>query len=712
MSQYFNDSPIERREDDRYGVHAFAEALATSLLGIAKPVGTTIAVTGPWGSGKSSAVNLIRAELRERKDDTLSVFDFKCWWYRGEEAIALAFLQELNSALKTSLGDKVKDLVPEMGRHVLQAGPVLGSAVALATTSGWGALVAGSAAFANRFFPDKPSLEKTFRKLSKTLSSQDKRILIIIDDIDRLAPDEALGVFRLVKSIGRLPNVMYLMVFDRALAEAAVTERFPSEGPHFLEKIIQASFELPPPTPSDLHNALLAAFQERCGVPDEEHLVRFMNLFYDVVVPYLTTPRHVTRLINAFTVTWPPVANNVSHADYLALETLRLYEPLLYTAIRQRRDIVTSASQGGSRDKARFDPFLVGVPEDRHERLQVALQRLFPAFEEITYSGFRESWESERRVCLAKHFDTYFKMSLSDDTLSGREIRELLDRADDKRFIQERLQRAATQIRRDGKSMVPVVLDELTSQGRQIAKEKVSAFFSAVFEIVDTIDRKEDEERGFATATTSLRVHWLIRRVTDDRFTLEEKSAVYVAATEQASLGWLVDFVSSAYDDHYPRQGREVDLSTALTTKEALPALVDRALKSLRLAAQDDSLLHRRDLMYCLYRWREFAGDGGTEMRAWLADRMQRDDVLVQLARALTSESWTTGLGGFGSLGDRVSRRNIRVSIRSDFDLFDPDQFRIALERIARERRQPAEDLEAVRVFLDAWAKKGSGNLD
>lgn len=707
MSQYFNDSPIERREDDRYGVHAFAEALTTSLLGIAKPVGVTIAVTGPWGSGKSSAVNLIRAELLERKDDTLSVFDFKCWWYRGEEAIALAFLQELNSALKSSFGDKVKDLVPELGRHVLQAGPVLGSAVALATTSGWGALVAGSAAFAKRFFPDKPSLEKAFRKLSKMLAAQDKRVLIIIDDIDRLAPDEALGVFRLVKSIGRLPNVMYLMVFDRALAEAAVTERFPSEGSHFLEKIIQASFELPSPTPSDLHNALLAAFQERCGTPEEEHQVRFMNLFYDVVVPYLTTPRHVTRLINAITVTWPPVANNVSRADYLALEALRLYEPSLYTAIRQHRDIVTSTSRDGSRDKARFDPFLAGVPEERHERLQIALQRLFPAFEEVTYSGFRESWESERRVCVAKHFDTYFKMSLSDDTLPSKEIRELLDRADNKEFIQERLLRAATQIRRDTKSMIPVVLDELTSQGRRIPKDKVPAFFSAIFEVADAIDRRGDEERGFAMATTSLRIHWLIRRVTDDRFTLEEKSALYLAATEHSALGWLVDFVSSAYDDHYPRQGREVNLSTALTTKEVLPALIERALKSLRQAAQDDSLLHRRDIMYCLYRWRDFASDGGAEMKAWLTDRMQRDEVLVRLARALTSESWTTGLGGFGGLGDRVSRREVRVNIRSDFDLFDPDQFRTALERITREQRQPAEDLEAVRVFLEAWAKRG-----
>lgn len=702
MSQYFNDSPIERREDDRYGVHPFSEALAVSLLSIPRPIGTAIALTGPWGSGKSSAINLIRAELLERKEDTLAVFDFKCWWYRGEEAIALAFLQELNSALRSTFGDKVKGLVPQMGRQILQAGPILGSAVALATSTGWGALVAGSAAFAKRFFPDKQPLEKAFRTLSKTLASQDKRILIIIDDIDRLSPDEALSIFRLVKSIGRLPNVMYLLVFDRVLAEAAVQERFPSEGAHFLEKIIQASFELPPPSPSDLQNALLTAFEQQCGSPSEEYIVRFMNLFYDVVAPYLLTPRHVARLVNAISVTWPAVANNVSRADYLALETLRLYEPSVYSAIRQNRETVTNAQRGGSKDKERFDPFLIAVPEERCDMLRIALQRLFPAFEEIRYSGSNEGWDLERRICLSKHFDTYFKLSLSDETLSSDEINELLERAADTSFIQERLLRATAQVRRDGRSMVPVVLSELTSRGRRIAKEDVTPFVSAVFEVADPINRKQDEERGFAIGTTFLRIHWLIRQVVDERFTLEEKSNVYLDATERASLGWLVDFVSSAFDDHHPREGREVDLSTALTTVEALDVLVPRALAALRVAADEGALLRRDDLFHCLYRWREFAADGGAEVRAWLASRMQQDEVIVIIARALTSVSWTTALGGFGMLGDRVSRSEVRVDIGSDFSFFDPGQLRKSVVRIISEGSLPEEDLAALKTFLHA----------
>ena len=184
--------------------------------------------------------------------------------------------------------------------------------------------------FASTFFPKGETVEKNFRKLAKILEKQDHRFLVIIDDIDRLSPDEALAVFRLVKSIGRLPNVMYLLAFERELAERIVQEQYPSEGPQYLEKIVQASFELPLPLQTDLNNAVLTAVSDICGSPNETQIRRIMNVFYDVVVPYITTPRHVARFQNAISVTWPAIANEVNLADFIALETLRLYEPGLF----------------------------------------------------------------------------------------------------------------------------------------------------------------------------------------------------------------------------------------------------------------------------------------------------------------------------------------------------------------------------------------------
>lgn len=154
MKNYFNDSPIETKKDDRYGITPFSESLAKSFLKIERPVGTTIALHGPWGSGKSSVVNLARELLRENNDERLIVSEFKCWWYRGEEALALAFLQNLNSVLRTELREKVKNLVPRMGRGLLQAGPVIGSAIALTPAGPLGGLIGGAFDFAKRFFPE------------------------------------------------------------------------------------------------------------------------------------------------------------------------------------------------------------------------------------------------------------------------------------------------------------------------------------------------------------------------------------------------------------------------------------------------------------------------------------------------------------------------------------------------------------------------------
>ena len=237
-------------------------------------------------------------------------------------------------------------------------------------------------------------------------------------------------------------------------------------------------------------------------------------------------------------------------------------------------------------------------------------------FEDTSYGeGFTDIWDSERRVCLPEHFDTYFRMSLSDETISSTDLSEVITRADDQAFIQERLRHARNQLRKNGKSVVPIILDELTTHAKEIDRKKVQNFLCALFAIVDDITRKEDGERGFSFVTTYVRVHWLIRRITEGRFSLEEKSALYLMASEAATLGWLVDFVSSAMNDYRPREDHTVDLSTCLVTEEAIPTLKNRALSALREAAKRGALLRESDLMDHVYSWRGLSDDGERKRR-------------------------------------------------------------------------------------------------
>ncbi len=585
---------------------------------------------------------------------------------------------------------------------MLQAGPVIGTAVSLASGQPWWqSAISNTSKFASTFFPEGETVESNFRRLSKILESQKCRFLMIIDDIDRLSPDEALAIFRLVKSVGRLPNVMYLLVFDRQLAEKAVMERYPSEGPHFLEKIIQAGFELPPPTQTDLNEAVLHAIDEICGSPGESQIVRTMNIFYDVVAPYITTPRHVTRLQNAVSVTWPAIAKEVNLADFIALEAIRLYEPGLFSAIRLRRAELCGVRQGnlGRSFDERFEVFLKDLPESRHELAKISLQRLFPKLERVGYDGeWIPEWSSERRVCVDTHCDTYFRLSLADGSLPFEQIQELISHAEDLEFVQNALRNAAATERKRGKSMVPVYLDSLRTEAGRVEKSKVEPLLTALFEIHDEIDLEKDADSGFmGMANTSLRFHWLIRRLTKNRFSIDERTALYDAATQRASLGWLVDFVSSARHNYQERENRLLAEEDCLVSRDFLELFTNRALKAIRSAAEDRSLLSHKDLISILYRWREFLDDNPEEVRSWTDSLLNEDNALVILARALTTRSWSM------SMGDRIATAGTSVQISDDTDIFDLKRLRASLERIRNDSMLDPESLDVVRTFLEAW---------
>lgn len=714
MASHLADTPIETCDDDRYAVTPFARSIAKSILGIDKSVGTVIALNGAWGAGKSSIVNLVRKEVEKSKDATLSVTEFKCWWFRGEEALILAFLQHLDGMLRNSFGDKAKGLIGGLCRPLLQAAPAVAPAIAAATGHLWLKFFGDGAKTLDAWLFKGETIEEAFKKVVKLLDSENKRFLVIIDDIDRLTPDEALAVFRLIKSVGHLPNMTYLVVFDRDIAEKAVQDRFPSEGPHFLEKIIQASFEVPSPLRTDLNSAILSSIEEICGPIDDGQVRRLMNLFYDVVSPYITSPRHIVRFKSAISVTWPAIANEVNIADFIALETLRLYEPSLFRMIRLHKERVcgmrSETEHRTSRDTKQFEIFCRQIPDERKDRVIVALRRLFPRLEAVLYDHQSlQSWDVERRICVDRHFDTYMRLTLSDEALSSTQIDELVKRADDPAFVKQALREASQTRRKSGASMVPVYLDELTAHAPRVQREKVESLLRSLFEIHDEIDLRHDDDKGFmAMANTTLRFHWLIRRLTRDRFTLEERTSVYEHCLENASLRWLVDFVRSAVGCFRESNRHLIQEEDLLVTESALASLKEHALSALRAAAANGLLIHQPNLFGLLYRWREFRDGDPTEAKGWTSSLLGNEAALLIFVRGLISISWSANMGLDG-LGDRVATPATQVAIENDMDILDLGAFRAALERIRAEAKLDSARLGEIKAFLDAWDRKLGG---
>lgn len=714
----FDDKPIQLPSEDHFGFDPFAKAIAETISGFDNPEGSVISINGPWGTGKSSIVNLVKHHLSKMENrDELKIIDFNCWWFRGEDALALEFFRDLYSAMDVAKSEKAKEAVSQLGSRLLSgSSSFVGAAINFFAAPGAGGIASEGMNFLSGLIRQEKTVESFHEQVSHELRDSKKRFLIVIDDIDRLAPDEALLIFRLVKSVGRLPNVMYLMAYDRAIAERVVSDRYPSEGAQYLEKIVQAGFDIPNPPHSKLINTLTNFLDNLWKDQPSPNIRHFWNLMHDVVSPEIRSPRDVLRITNTLSVSWKAVEGEVNPVDFLCMETIRVQRPELYAALRSNKVRLTNGGLKHSYSEQRSvsdlydDIFLFGLSGEEKENVKRALRRLFPALDGVwgntSYAAdFYREWDERRHVCSKKHFDTYFRFGLSNDNVSMKEVNTIIEKSDDIQFVRSALLQAKDLSDGEGGTRAASLLDELNVHAKRVPLEKAAKFLEALFSVHDDIHIEADQSRGFAIANNNLRIHWIMRSITRDRTSLDERSKIVVDAAKNASVGWLVDLAESAYRDYHPREGRLPEPEeNCITTESDAQKLRKMALDKIEASAKDGTLFNYERLISVLYCWDELVETRTHEKaRTWCNEQLELETAIERFADAFVSTSWSHGIGGFGSLGDTVAIRNNHVSKESLGRFFDAEDFKARVEALLK-RSDPSTPRHAtLKRFLDAW---------
>lgn len=707
----FNDSPIQEPEEDLYGVNTFALTLAKRIANLKGTEGSTLALNGPWGSGKSSIVNLIRFHLNPYiKNNELLVVTFTSWWFRGEEALTMAFLQELEAVCRKTLGHRAKDVFKKARKRLI-AREAVADWIKTAGEQDW---KKATAQFASRYFSDAQTIEDIFERLKSLLKEQNKRILVILDDLDRLTPAEQIQMFRLVKSVGRLPRILYLLVFDREIAEREVGRAFPSEGSHFLEKIIQANFDIPPPERDVLNDVLYKRIVEICGDHSDVDHNYFFNSFHGSVAPYITSPRHVVRLSNAMAITFPPIKGEVNVADYLAIETMRLFEPKLYDLVRRERGRLCGASENGDHNEGRIRPFLEATSTERREIAEESLKRLFPKLQNIGYGhDFLAQWEANRQICAEKYFDTYFRLQVGEQVLSRSELDQFIEKLADAQAVKRTLLNAAHTRRRNGRSAAPVWLDEINTHARKIDRTLVKPLLSAVFEVADDLIAADERDPRVEYFDNRVRIHWLMWRLVGEQFSLPERSNLLVDCANKASVAWLVHLATRAWQDYFPR-GKEspTPLERCLVERDKIDRLRDLALTRIRESAVTGALIGHSQLGWLLFRWVEMANDDGDEAKAWVSNQLNTIEGLAAMAAAFTNKKFSQSLPMFDSVIDHVGEMTTFVELSSIQRFVNPDEFRSRLTEALGHKDLTEIQAGRIRGALEAWAHTESSRYN
>ncbi|WP_316219271.1 P-loop NTPase fold protein [Bradyrhizobium sp. SZCCHNR2026] len=270
---------------------------------------------------------------------------FSPWMIAGRAELTNAFLSDLARTLGDKLGQEVREPFARLLQRISELAPIAGTSLDLATGTGIGKLITSGGSWAGKLgerLTSGPTLDELREKLRKSLNKIDgRRILVMIDDLDRLTPSEAVEMVSLVKSLGDLPNVVYLLSFDRKNLAKLLEEGNRIDGHEYLEKIVQYPINLPPIEANGLSRLLNADLTEIFGSIDPPDARRLSFTWHFAFRHYLKTPRQVRLYANSMAIAVPSQRDFVDLVDLALVEVLRLHEPDLYNWLRENLEELT-----------------------------------------------------------------------------------------------------------------------------------------------------------------------------------------------------------------------------------------------------------------------------------------------------------------------------------------------------------------------------------
>jgi len=427
---YSSDSPILEQGQDRFSRWSFSERVAQVISKRSDPSSIVIGLYGIWGDGKTSVLNFIEKSLE--RDENVICIKFNPWRFGTEDELLTGFFFDIAGALDAELiktGDKLKDFVKKAAPG---AGAIMG---AKGAGDALGSFISG------------PDINELKRRIERELESAKKRVLILIDDVDRLEKTEIHALFRLVKLTADFKYTSYILAFDKDVVAASLQDRYSSaaenSGEAFLEKIIQVPLHLPAVEKQVLREFCFQGVDEAINIAgvslSEQQVQEFVRDFSAAFDDCLTTPRKAKLYGNILMFSLPILQGEVNAVDLMLLEGIRIFCPPLYETLRINKRLFTGSfrdSHYSNNDSEKehirnlLDGALSRGKNINKEGFIDLLKSMFPKLQSVygnmNYgSDWYEKWNSGQRICSENYYSRYFTYAIPKGDISDKVIQEL-----------------------------------------------------------------------------------------------------------------------------------------------------------------------------------------------------------------------------------------------------------------------------------------------
>ena len=318
-SVYNSDLPIQRSAEDRYEFAPFANHVIDELFSDQQPESIVVGLSGAWGSGKTSLLNLMgeRVEYLKSQEKRIINLRYVPWRAKNRDALITSFLTLLVEKIEEEMA-RVPDLkakiasglapVKEYAKALKQFESGIKPFVSVVSALGvpFVQKVFDTMADVTSSLTEETSLdlEELHQNAYAALKELKIPTLVMIDDLDRLEPSEIIDMLRLVRSTAQLPYVTFIMCYDHTNVIEAIETVLKVDGRKFLSKLVQ----LPIYVPSIPDEALLNVAITNLECLSAEHLKDHAKLLTESSeaidnvskLQVIQTPRDIHRITNSF----------------------------------------------------------------------------------------------------------------------------------------------------------------------------------------------------------------------------------------------------------------------------------------------------------------------------------------------------------------------------------------------------------------------------